>query len=184
MSNLSVGQYPATYGTPIEARIRIDDYADNPRNYNNHTEYQIKAIAQSLKKFGQIKRVGVWRQMVVVSGMRVWSLCEHHLLPFWADVSIGYIADGRVLGLSKFARIAHKFAHRLQLQEQLVLQIADEIEAVTGTRNVAVIATGEHLCMTMRGVKTPAMMHSSVMRGVFRTDADARAEFLALTKRG
>lgn len=121
-------------------------------------------------------------QMVAVSGIRVWSLCEHHLLPFYCDVTIGYIAGSHVLGLSKFGRIAHRAAHRLQIQERLVQQIADEVQALAGTENVAVVATGEHLCMTMRGIKTPALMRSSVLRGAFRDDAAARAEFLTIAK--
>ena len=119
-------------------------------------------------------------QMVCVSGIRVASLCEHHLLPFWCDVSIGYIPDEKVLGLSKFARIAHQFAHRLQLQEQLGRQIANEITRITGTMNVAVVLKGEHLCMTARGIRTPGRMTSSVMRGVFRTESATRMEFLRL----
>jgi GTP cyclohydrolase I len=122
-------------------------------------------------------------QMVVVSGMRVWSLCEHHLLPFFCDVSIGYIADGKILGLSKFGRIAHQMAHRLQLQERLVQNIAAEVTRVTGTKNVAVLAQGEHLCMTMRGVRTPSTMTSSVTGGLFRRDPRARAEFLSIARR-
>jgi GTP cyclohydrolase I len=121
-------------------------------------------------------------QMVVVSGMRVWSMCEHHLLPFWCDIAIGYIAQDRVLGLSKFGRIAQKCAHRLQLQEQLCQQIADEIRAITGTENVAVLAQGEHSCMTSRGVRMPSLMTSSVMYGLFRSDATARTEFLQLVR--
>lgn len=119
-------------------------------------------------------------QMVVVSGMKVWSLCEHHLLPFWCNISVAYIATDRVLGLSKFARIAHKYSHRLQIQEQLTHQIADEIQQVTGSSDVGVIGKGEHLCMTMRGIETPAIMTSSVMRGMFRSDDRARSEFLSL----
>jgi GTP cyclohydrolase I len=119
-------------------------------------------------------------QMVTVSGMRVSSLCEHHLLPFWCDVAIGYIADGKVLGLSKFARIAHQFAHQLQLQERLGQQIADEVSRITGTENVAVVLKGEHLCMTTRGIRTPGTMTSSVMRGVFRDEYETRMEFLRL----
>jgi GTP cyclohydrolase I len=121
-------------------------------------------------------------QMVVVSGMKVWSMCEHHLLPFWCDISIGYIAKGKVLGLSKFGRIAHKHAHKLQIQERLVEQIAQEIRETTGSEDVAVIATGEHLCMTMRGVKTPARMTSSSVHGSFRNDPAARQEFLSLVR--
>jgi GTP cyclohydrolase IA len=119
-------------------------------------------------------------QMVCVSGMRVSSFCEHHLLPFWCDVSIGYITGERVLGLSKFARIAHQFAHRLQLQERLGHQIADEITRITGTNDVAVVLKGEHLCMVSRGIRTPGRMTSSVMRGVFRAESEARMEFLGL----
>jgi GTP cyclohydrolase I len=119
-------------------------------------------------------------QIVCVSGLRVWSLCEHHLLPFWCDVSIGYVPDEKVLGLSKFARIAHQCAHRLQLQEQLGQQIAEEISRITGTENVAVVLKGEHLCMTARGIRTPGLMTSSTMRGVFRTQSETRMEFLRL----
>jgi GTP cyclohydrolase IA len=119
-------------------------------------------------------------QLVCVSGMRVASLCEHHLLPFWCDVSIGYIPNEKVLGLSKFARIAQQCAHRLQLQEQLGQQIADEITRITGTQNVAVVLKGEHYCMAARGIRMPGRMTSSVMRGVFRTESQTRMEFLQL----
>jgi GTP cyclohydrolase I len=119
-------------------------------------------------------------QLVCVSGIRVASLCEHHLLPFWCDVSIGYIPDEKVLGLSKFARIAQQFAHRLQLQERLGEQIADEIARITGTQHVAVVLKGEHYCMTARGIRMPGRMTSSVMRGVFRTESQTRMEFLRL----
>lgn len=119
-------------------------------------------------------------QMVVISGMRVWSMCEHHLLPFWCDVSVGYIASDSLLGLSKFGRIAHACAHRLQLQEQMVEQIADLVMQLGKLSDVAVFASGEHLCMTMRGIRTPSRMSSSVMRGAFRADPATRAEFLSL----
>ncbi len=119
-------------------------------------------------------------QMVVISGMRVWSYCEHHLLPFWCDVSIGYIASERVLGLSKFARIAHHVSHRLQLQERLVDEIAAEVAKTTGAADVAVLARGMHLCMLARGVRTAGVMTSSKMLGAFRESSEARAEFLSL----
>jgi len=117
-------------------------------------------------------------QMVVVQDIRVWSLCEHHLLPFWCDLSIGVLTGSKVLGLSKFARIAHKHAHKLQIQERLVADIATDISAVTGTPDVAVFAKGVHTCAAMRGIKTPLTMKTSVMRGAFRTDLSTRAEFL------
>ena len=122
-------------------------------------------------------------QMVVVSGMRVWSICQHHLLPIWADISIGYIATDRILGLSKFARITQKYAHQLQLQERLCKEIADEIVMLAKSPNVAILAQEQHLCMTARGIKTPAIMTSSIMRGVFREKHEARMEFLRLTER-
>jgi GTP cyclohydrolase IA len=121
-------------------------------------------------------------QMVVVSGMRVWSLCEHHLLPFWCDVSIGYITNEKVLGLSKFARIAKIHAHRLQVQERLVDDIAKNVMSIACTDHVAVLAKGEHMCMTMRGIETPATMISSSIHGSFK-QPEVRAEFLALTER-
>lgn len=121
-------------------------------------------------------------QIVCVSGMRVFSLCEHHLLPMWCDVSIGYIPGDKVLGLSKFARIAHQFAHQLQIQERLGQQIADEISRITDTKHVAVLIKGEHLCMSSRGIRTPGIMTSSVMRGNFRTDHGLREEFMQMTK--
>lgn len=119
-------------------------------------------------------------EMVAVVGMKVWSLCEHHLLPFSATISIGYIPEGKVLGLSKFARIAHKHAHKPQVQERLVQDIANEVAAVTGTDNIAVVADGEHSCMVMRGIKTTGNMRTSVMRGSFRDEHETRAEFLNL----
>lgn len=122
-------------------------------------------------------------QMVVVKGIRVYSLCEHHLLPFWCDISIGYITRKSVLGLSKMARVAHKHAHKLQIQERLVQQIADEIASLAVTEDVAVLAEGVHLCMRMRGIKTDATMVTSAMRGVFREKDKVRAEFLSLIRR-
>jgi GTP cyclohydrolase I len=119
--------------------------------------------------------------MVVVSGLQVWSLCEHHLIPFWSRVSVAYLTGERVLGLSKFARIAHKYAHKLQLQERLAQEIADEVQQVTGSEDVAVLAVGQHLCMVMRGIKTPGHMTTSVLKGKFR-EPEVRAEFLSLVE--
>lgn len=120
-------------------------------------------------------------QMVAVTGIETWSLCAHHLLPFSATVAVGYLAEDRVLGLSKFARLAHASAHRPTSQEQLVETLADLIEEATGTANVAVTASGLHLCMAMRGVRTPAKMTTSVLRGRFRDETATREEWLNLT---
>ena len=129
---------------------------------------------------GALFNIGNSDSIVAVTGINVWSLCEHHLLPFSTELSIAYIPSGPVLGLSKFARIAHDKAHRLQVQERLTQEIADAVTAVTGSRDVAVIAKGHHLCMTMRGIKTEASMHTSIMRGIFKESPSARTELLQL----
>jgi len=120
-------------------------------------------------------------EMVVVGGIRVWSFCEHHLVPFWVDAAIGYIPKGRVLGLSKLARVAQAAASRLQLQERLTGDIADAIAQLADTPDVAVILQGQHLCMTMRGARTEALTTTSAMRGRFR-DPATRAEFMSIAR--
>lgn len=122
-------------------------------------------------------------QMVCVTGMQTWSLCEHHLLPFHALVHVAYIPNKRMLGLSKFARIAHKHAHKLQVQERMTQDIAAEIVSLTGSKHVAVVIDGEHSCMTMRGIKTPGSMRTAEMLGNFRKNPETRQEFLAAIDR-
>lgn len=119
-------------------------------------------------------------QMVVIAGMRVFSMCEHHLLPFWCDVTIGYLPRQKVLGLSKFARIAQHYAHRLQLQERLAEQISEEVQRLVGTPDVAILAKGEHLCMVSRGVRTAGTTATTVMKGEFQEQVHLRQEFFAL----
>lgn len=119
-------------------------------------------------------------QMVAVSGIQVYSLCEHHLLPFSVSLSLAYLTRERVLGLSKFARIALRHAHKLQLQERLCADIAADIMQITGSPDVAVIGDGLHLCLAMRGVQQREMrMHTSILQGKFRQPA-ARQELFAL----
>lgn len=91
--------------------------------------------------------------LIVVGGITVWSLCEHHLLPMRLAVAIGYLPSGQVLGLSKFSRLAHAHAHRLQLQERFTDGIAQDVISATGSGDVGVVTEGEHLCMSMRGVR-------------------------------
>lgn len=129
-------------------------------------------------KVGTVFEAATSNGMVAVTGMKVWSLCEHHLLPFWCDVAVAYVPNGSVLGLSKFGRIAHGHAHGLQLQERLVAGIADDVVRLTGSPDVAVLGRGEHLCMTMRGIGTPHRMISTAYRGSFDTDPIQRGEFL------
>lgn len=123
-------------------------------------------------------------QMIVVGDIPFVSLCEHHLLPFWGTLSIAYIANDRVLGLSKLPRIVQKYAHRLQLQEQLCSQVARELCELLGHENVAVVGTATHTCMMMRGIKSDGVMKTSVMWGMFRTEGETRAEFFTLLQEG
>ncbi len=120
-------------------------------------------------------------EMVVVQGIEFYSLCEHHVLPFIGRCHIGYLPNGQVLGLSKFARIVDVFARRLQIQENMTKQIAEAVQEVTGCRGVGVIMEAQHMCMMMRGVqKQNSMMRTSVMLGDFRSNPATRDEFMRL----
>lgn len=121
--------------------------------------------------------------MVIVKDIELYSMCEHHLLPFVGKAHVAYIPKGRVLGLSKVARIVDMFARRLQIQEQLTHQIAETLQQVTGADDVAVIIEAKHFCMMMRGVqKQNSSMKTSAMLGGFRSNATTRAEFLSLLR--
>lgn len=120
-------------------------------------------------------------EMVIVKDIEFYSLCEHHMLPFFGHAYIAYIPDGKIVGLSKIPRLVDMFAKRLQVQERLTQQIADILEEMLQPKGVAVAINARHLCMSMRGVaKKEASMITSAMRGLFRTDARTRGEFLGL----
>jgi len=122
-------------------------------------------------------------EMVIVRDVEFYSLCEHHLLPFIGRANVAYIPDGKVIGLSKIARIVDMYARRFQIQENMTKEIADTIMEVTGGKGVAVHINANHLCMMMRGVgKQNSSMSTSVMLGTFRESQSTRNEFLQLIR--
>ncbi|TMF64584.1 MAG: GTP cyclohydrolase I FolE [Chloroflexi bacterium] len=123
-------------------------------------------------------------EMVIVKDIAFYSLCEHHMLPFFGQVHVGYLPKGKVIGLSKIPRLVEVFSHRLQIQEQLTREIAEALNVTLVPRGVGVVIEARHLCMEMRGVETPGgHMMTSCMLGTFRRDPRTRAEFLDLVRR-
>ncbi len=123
-------------------------------------------------------------EMVLVKDIPFYSLCEHHMLPFFGSCHVGYLPSGRVVGLSKIPRVVGLFAHRLQLQERMTKEIAEALHGALTPKGVGVVVEARHLCMEMRGVQKPGgQLITSCMLGTFRKDARTRAEFLELISR-
>jgi len=123
-------------------------------------------------------------EMVLVKDIPFYSLCEHHMLPFFGTCHVGYLPKGKVVGLSKIPRLIEVFAHRLQLQERMTKEIAEALSSALAPKGVGVVVEARHLCMEMRGIqKRGSQMITSCMLGTFRRDPRTRAEFLDLVKR-
>ncbi|GBC88250.1 GTP cyclohydrolase 1 [bacterium HR13] len=135
--------------------------------------------------FKLFEEFGSYNEMVLVKDINIYSICEHHLLPFFGKAHVAYIPDGIVCGLSKLVRTVRAFALRPQLQEKLTNQIADFLMEQLKPKGVAVVLEMEHLCMSMRGVMSPGhITTTSALRGIFLSDIRTREEFLKLIKRG
>jgi len=158
---------------------------DTPKRAAKAMQYLCKGYQQTLE---EVTNGALFSsdnsEMVLVKNIELYSLCEHHILPFIGKAHVAYIPTGKVLGLSKVARIVDMFARRLQIQENLTKQIADAIQQVTSAAGVAVVIEAKHMCMMMRGVeKQNSVMTSSVMLGAFRESCNTRHEFLQLIGR-
>lgn len=122
-------------------------------------------------------------EMIIVKDIELYSMCEHHMIPFFGKCHVGYLPNGKILGLSKIARIVDVFARRLQVQENLTKQIAETLLKYTGAKGVGVVIEAKHLCMMMRGVeKQNSIMKTSCMLGQFRSQNSTRSEFLSLIR--
>jgi GTP cyclohydrolase I len=174
----SIGEDPAREGladTPVRV---VKAWAHLTQGYS-----QSPADILSKAIFADIS--AEYDQMIIVKDIEIYSLCEHHMLPFFGKCHIGYIAQGRVYGVSKLARLVDCLARRLQLQERLTQQIAESLMQPIAAEGVGVVIEAQHLCMMMRGVaKQNSVMVTSAMLGSFRTEPAARSEFLRLIGKG
>ena len=155
-----------------------------PARVAKSLSYLTRGYRQDVKKVvNNAKFKSGTNHMVILKDIELYSMCEHHMLPFYGKCAIGYISRGKVLGVSKLARIVDMFARRLQIQERMTEEIADAVMAETGAEGVGVVIRAKHLCMMMRGVeKQNSEMTTSAVLGTFRTDEKVRQEFLSLIK--
>ncbi len=175
------------YSTIIESigeDLSRDGLVDTPTRAAKAMSYLTQGYSQTLE---EVVNGAVFEsdsdEMVIVRDIELYSLCEHHLLPFIGKCHVAYLPRGKVIGLSKVARIVDMYARRLQIQESLTKQIADAILEVTDGRGVGVIIESQHMCMMMRGVqKQNSSMTTSAMVGRFRSDINTRNEFLSLIR--
>ncbi|WP_304985088.1 GTP cyclohydrolase I FolE [Coxiella-like endosymbiont] len=170
--------------TNLGEDIRREGLRETPRRFQKALEYLTSGYQDKLH---EIVNKAIFQsdmdEIVIVKNIELYSLCEHHLLPFIGKCHVAYLPNGKIIGLSKIARIVDMYAKRLQVQENLTKQIAESIAKVTDAKGVGVIIEAKHLCMMMRGVeKQNSDMTTSMMLGTFRKDDRTRAEFLSLIR--
>ncbi|HEY3118635.1 MAG TPA: GTP cyclohydrolase I FolE [Chloroflexota bacterium] len=165
--------------------VNREGLAETPRRIADMYEEIFQGLQQDPREVLQVGFDERHEEMVIVRDIPFYSMCEHHFMPFFGTFHIGYIPRGRVVGISKIARVVEIFARRPQLQERLTSQIADILMEELQPHGVAVVGMAEHLCMTMRGVKKPgAKVSTSANRGVFREHEATRLEFMSLLGNG
>ena len=157
---------------------------ETPRRVTESLQYLTQGYQMSVEEVvGNALFDSDSSDMILVKDIEIFSLCEHHLLPFTGTCTVAYLPQGKILGLSKIARVIELYARRLQLQERLTAQIAEGIREVTGAAGVGVVMQAKHMCMCMRGVeKQQASMKTSSMLGAFRESSSVRHEFFELLK--
>ena len=155
---------------------------DTPSRAAKAMEFLTKGYGETLESLvNEALFASDTSEMILVQDIELYSMCEHHMLPFIGKCHVAYLPTGRVLGLSKVARIVDMYARRLQIQENLTKQIAEAIHSVTGAAGVGVIIEAQHMCMMMRGVeKQNSMMKTSMTLGQFQADQSTRMEFLSI----
>lgn len=154
---------------------------DTPRRIAEMYAEIFEGLAQDPAEYLKVGFEVAHDEMVILRNIPFYSMCEHHLLPFHGEAHVGYLPEGRVVGISKLARVVEAYARRPQLQERLTSQVAETIIDALQADGVAVVVEAEHLCMTMRGVRKPgSRMVTSAMRGQFKRSSVTRSEFLAL----
>ena len=161
-----------------------DGLTDTPKRVEKSMDFLTRGYGQTVTEVLHDALFDVdYDEMVIVKDIEFFSLCEHHMLPFFGKAHIAYIPNGKVVGLSKTARLVDVFARRLQVQERLTSQVADAIQEAIQPQGVAVILEAQHLCMMMRGVeKQGSSTITSAMLGVFKTQQQTRNEFLSLVR--
>lgn len=182
MNNSKVEEIVKTLLSEIGEEPRREGLIATPKRFAKAYEFLTSGYHQDIKKvLNKAIFTEKYDEMVLVKNIDFFSLCEHHLLPFYGKVHIAYIPDGKIVGLSKIPRIVEVFARRLQVQERMTKEIAETIEEYLQPRGVAVVAEAFHMCMMMRGVeKQNSSATTSSMLGVFKEDARTRVEFLDL----
>ncbi|MGX5174632.1 GTP cyclohydrolase I FolE [Aliikangiella sp. IMCC44653] len=183
MSDKIAGLYSELL-TELGENVSRDGLIDTPKRAAKAMQFLTRGYQQSLD---EVVNNAIFEsdndEMVIVKDIELYSLCEHHLLPFIGKCHVAYLPTGKVIGLSKIARIVDMFGRRLQIQENMTKQIAEAIMQVTGASGVGVIVEAKHMCMMMRGVeKQNSTMKTSVMLGTFRSKPATRAEFLELIR--
>ena len=162
-----------------------DGLIDTPKRMDQAIRFLTRGYTQDLNTVLHDALFDVdYDEMVIVKDIEFFSMCEHHLLPFFGKAHVAYVPNGKVIGLSKIPRLVDVFARRLQVQERLTTEIADAIDEAIHPQGVGIILEAQHLCMMMRGVeKQHSATVTSAMRGVFKTQQQTRSEFLSLVRK-